>query len=231
MPARLIWSRWHPTPNIRAAEMARHRCSYSFGRVRVAQRVLVVAACHGEQAVSSLRPLITISILGIICLVLYMKINETEPVVPADVAEWDISGDLDIGEVAIGDTPSGGASLGEVSIGDSGGVDLENIDIGGATTAAPPAQTTTTTPAYQATTTAPAFGSAPSFGSTPAYGVGADTTIPPAVTETTAPAMVAPAQPTAQPSTTPVAEKKPAETRRPKQNQKSPALPTACEIQ
>jgi LysM repeat protein len=80
--------------------------------------------------VNSLRPLATISLLGIVGLFLYMKINETEPVIPADVAEW---GDLD--------------ALGNVDIGGTG--DIANIDIGGvpaditvdaqsSTTAAPP---------------------------------------------------------------------------------------------
>lgn len=64
---------------------------------------------------NSLRPLATISLLGIVGLFLYMKINETEPVVPADVAEWgnfDQLGDIDIG--------AGGA--------------IANVDIGGTST-------------------------------------------------------------------------------------------------
>jgi hypothetical protein len=129
--------------------------------VRAAHHALVVAACYGEQAVSSLRPLITISILGIICLVLYMKINETEPVVPADVAEWDLSGDLDIGEVAIDDASTGAPSIGELSIGDPTSGDIGSVDIGGpTTTTAAPAQTTA---APQATTSGPGLGAAPSF--------------------------------------------------------------------
>ena len=74
---------------------------------------------------NSLRPLATISLLGIVGLFLYMKINETEPVVPADVAEW---GNLD--------------QLSNLEIGASG--DFANIEIGGpisesatGTTAAP----------------------------------------------------------------------------------------------
>jgi LysM repeat protein len=190
--------------------------------VRVAQRVLVVAACYGEQAVSSLRPLITISILGIICLVLYMKINETEPVVPADVAEWDISGDLDIGDVAIGEAPVGDPAIGDVSIGDPTGVDVGSVDIG---TTAAPAQTTTAPPAIG---TGPAFGSAPSFGSAPTF-AGADgtnaaaetTAQPTTVNEPAPPAIVAPAQTVPQTTTTPVAEKKPADNKLPP----LPALP------
>jgi LysM repeat protein len=187
--------------------------------VRVAQHELVVAACYGEQAVSSLRPLITISILGIICLVLYMKINETEPVVPADVAEWDISGDLDIGDVAIGEAPVGDPAIGDVSIGDPAGVDVGSVDIGAMTTpsqtTAAPAQTTTAPPA---TTSAPAFGSAPSFGSAPTLNAGAQQTT---VNEPAPPAIVAPAQPVPQTTTTPVAEKKPADNKLPP----LPALP------
>jgi LysM repeat protein len=187
--------------------------------VRAAHHALVVAACYGEQAVSSLRPLITISILGIICLVLYMKINETEPVVPADVAEWDISGDLDIGDVAIGDAPSGDPSIGELSIGDPAGVDVGSVDIGGPTTTAAAAQTTA---APQATTSGPALGAAPSFESAPPYGVSADTSASPATTaEPTPTANLAPAQPVGQPTTTPIAEKKPADNKLPP----LPALP------
>jgi LysM repeat protein len=179
-----------------------------------------VAACYGEQAVSSLRPLITISILGIICLVLYMKINETEPVVPAGVADWDLSGDLDIGEVAIGDAPTGDPSIGELSIGDPAGVDLGSVDIGGSTTTtAAPAQTTA---APQATTSGPALGAAPSFESAPPYGVSADTSASPATTtDPTSTANLAPVQPMDQPITTPVAEKKPADNKLPP----LPALP------
>lgn len=170
---------------------------------------------------SSLRPLITISILGIICLVLYMKINETEPVVPADVAEWDLSGDLDIGEVAIGDAPVGDPTMGDVSIGDPAGVDVESVDIGATTT---PAQTTAVPPA---TGTAPAFGSAPSFGSAQTLDATAETTpaptsvTQPTVTQPTPPAIVAPAQSVTQPVATPVAEKKPTDNKLPP----LPALP------
>jgi LysM repeat protein len=87
--------------------------------------------------VNSLRPLVTISLLGIICLVLYMKINESEPVVPADALEWDMSGDLNIGEADIANNPE----FGELEIGD-------------ATTAAAPQ----TSAEPSTTTSAPAFG-------------------------------------------------------------------------
>ncbi|QDT75882.1 LysM peptidoglycan-binding domain-containing protein [Lacipirellula limnantheis] len=44
---------------------------------------------------SSLRPLATITLLAVVGVVLYMKINETEPVVPEGVGEW--SNQLEIG--------------------------------------------------------------------------------------------------------------------------------------
>lgn len=44
---------------------------------------------------SSLRPLATITLLAVVGVVLYMKINETEPVVPEGVGEW--SSQLEIG--------------------------------------------------------------------------------------------------------------------------------------
>jgi LysM repeat protein len=183
-----------------------NRRFFSFGRVCAAQHMLVVAACYGEQAVSSLRPLITISILGIICLVLYMKINETEPVVPADVAEWDLSGDLEIGEIAIGDDPTGEASMGDVAIGDPAGADLGSVDIGG--------MSGTTTAIPQATTAAPAFATAPSFESAPPFNAAAETTATPATTTNPTPtANLTPAQP--------VVEKNPADNKLPP----LPALP------
>src|SRR5690606_25173803 len=49
----------------------------------------------GGSAVSSLRPLATITLLAVVGVVLYMKINETEPVIPEGVGEW--SSQLDIG--------------------------------------------------------------------------------------------------------------------------------------
>jgi LysM repeat protein len=49
---------------------------------------LGTARLSEEFAVSSLRPLITITILAAVGVVLYMKINETEPVVPAEVGQW-----------------------------------------------------------------------------------------------------------------------------------------------
>jgi hypothetical protein len=55
--------------------------------------------------VSSLRPLLTILLLAAVGVVLYMKINETEPVVPAGVGEW-TAGPLEIGA----GTAAGGAA-------------------------------------------------------------------------------------------------------------------------
>jgi LysM repeat protein len=48
--------------------------------------------------VSSLRPLATITLLAVVGVVLYMKINETEPVIPEGVGEW--SSNLEIGGAA-----------------------------------------------------------------------------------------------------------------------------------
>ncbi|BBO35998.1 LysM peptidoglycan-binding domain-containing protein [Lacipirellula parvula] len=45
---------------------------------------------------SSLRPLATITLLAVVGVVLYMKINETEPVIPEGVGEW-TTGQLEIG--------------------------------------------------------------------------------------------------------------------------------------
>lgn len=100
---------------------------------------------------NSLRPLATISLLGIVGLFLYMKINETEPVVPADVADW---GNLD--------------QLGNLDI----GTDIANIDIGGVNSDSPATATTTAAPYGMAAdaTDAPAAGfeSAPEFSPQPA---------------------------------------------------------------
>jgi LysM repeat protein len=113
---------YHPP----AVGFCRRQCNVCFDAVCRATG-LIVTACHGEQAVNSLRPLATISLLGIVGLFLYMKINETEPVIPPDAAEW---GDLE--------------TLGNIDIGGAG--DIANVDIGGtpgdaaqsSSTAAPP---------------------------------------------------------------------------------------------
>jgi LysM repeat protein len=56
----------------------------------------VILLVVGGSAVSSLRPLLTILVLAAVGVLLYMKINETEPVVPAGVGDW-TAGPLDIG--------------------------------------------------------------------------------------------------------------------------------------
>jgi LysM repeat protein len=57
---------------------------------------LLVVRFAGGIAVSSLRPLITITLLAAVGVLLYMKINEKEPVVPAGVGEW-TAGPLEVG--------------------------------------------------------------------------------------------------------------------------------------
>ncbi len=47
---------------------------------------------------SSIRPLATITLLALIGVFLYMKINETEPPLPTEIADWTMSADLDITE-------------------------------------------------------------------------------------------------------------------------------------
>lgn len=51
----------------------------------------------GGSAVSSLRPLATITLLAVVGVVLYMKINETEPVIPEGVGDWTTGQQLEIG--------------------------------------------------------------------------------------------------------------------------------------
>lgn len=46
---------------------------------------------------SSLRPIIVIVLLTLVGLYSFMKINETEPVIPEDAMEWDLSADIEIG--------------------------------------------------------------------------------------------------------------------------------------
>ncbi len=47
---------------------------------------------------NSLRPVVTIGFLGIVGLFLWMKINETEPVVPEDAVGWNLDAELEIGD-------------------------------------------------------------------------------------------------------------------------------------
>lgn len=51
---------------------------------------------------NSLRPLITIGFLAIVGLFLYMKINETEPVIPEAALEWNLSENIEIGGMSGG---------------------------------------------------------------------------------------------------------------------------------
>jgi LysM repeat protein len=80
--------------------------------------------------VSSLRPLLTILILAAVGVVLYMKINETDPAIPAGVGDW-TAGPLELG----GGTP---------------------VDDAGATTSAPKYAADAPPPFVPGTTTAPA---------------------------------------------------------------------------
>jgi LysM repeat protein len=155
--------------------------------------------------VNSLRPLITISILGIICLLLYMKINETEPIVPAEVAEWDMSadmGNLDIG----GPTESSASGL--------GAADLGSFDGDG------------TTEIVDAQSSPPEFSAAPSFESAPVFSTDTES---PESSNSTPPAFAAVPSTTttttdlapAQAQTTSVAASKPSDSKLPP----LPALP------
>jgi LysM repeat protein len=83
--------------------------------------------------VSSLRPLLTILLLAAVGVVLYMKINETEPAIPAGVGDW-TAGPLELG---------GGAPAADA----------------GATTSAPNYAADAPPPFVPGTTTAPAANS------------------------------------------------------------------------
>ena len=54
---------------------------------------------------NSIRPLATITLLAVVGVFLYFKINEVEPTLPADVADWNLPENIDISE------GSGGAEL------------------------------------------------------------------------------------------------------------------------
>jgi len=49
----------------------------------------------GERAVSSIRPLATITVLALVGVFLYLKINETEPPLPEGVEDWSATTELD----------------------------------------------------------------------------------------------------------------------------------------
>jgi LysM repeat protein len=142
-----------------------------------------------------------------------MKINETEPVIPADAAEW---GDLE--------------TLGNVDIGGAG--DIANVDIGGAPVDA----------AQPSSTAAPPYGdiandtasAPPSHESAPAFAPETSTQAPPAFVpqpvEPAAEVATAPvaddrySQATAAPTTPAASETKPSDSKLPP----LPALPAAA---
>lgn len=59
---------------------------------------IINLARDGVRAVSSIRPLITITVLVLVGAFLYMKINETEPVLPEGVESWTVEQDIEIGD-------------------------------------------------------------------------------------------------------------------------------------
>ncbi len=87
---------------------------------------------------NSLRPLVTVGFLAIVGLFLYMKINETEPVIPEAALEWNLTENIEIGGM------------------DGGGLAQFEPQIVGKSTTAP----TTTAPSFGA---APSFTSAPPY--------------------------------------------------------------------
>lgn len=92
---------------------------------------------------SSIRPLLTITVLAVVGVFLYAKINETEPPLPAGVDDWAVGTDIefDMG----GDMTAGAPSVGEMD----------------AATAAPQFGTDGEAPAFAATAeAAPAFNGA-----------------------------------------------------------------------
>ena len=64
----------------------------------------------GVRAVSSIRPLFTITVLAAVGVFLYMKINETEPPLPEGVEDWSASTDVqfDMGGTAAAEGPQFG---------------------------------------------------------------------------------------------------------------------------
>ncbi|QEG37470.1 LysM peptidoglycan-binding domain-containing protein [Bythopirellula goksoeyrii] len=100
---------------------------------------------------NSLRPLITVGFLAIVGLFLYMKINETEPVIPEAALEWNLSDDVEVGGM------------------DGGGLAQFEPQIVDQSAAAP-----------VPTTTAPAYGASPSFESAPPFNASTQSEPPPA---------------------------------------------------
>ena len=109
---------------------------------------------------SSLRPLLTILLLAAVGVVLYMKINETEPVIPAGVGEW-TAGPLELG----GGAPA--ADAGATTSAPNYAVDAPPPFVPGATVA-PTANTSTTKNAPAAGDEAPSWSPGPAVVSEPA---------------------------------------------------------------
>jgi LysM repeat protein len=65
--------------------------------------------------VSSIRPLATITLLALVGAFLYLKINETEPQLPGEIADWEMPAELDISESpdmpSFDDSPIGAAPV------------------------------------------------------------------------------------------------------------------------
>ena len=97
---------------------------------------------------SSIRPLATITLLALVGVFLYMKINETEPELPQDIADWTMPAELEISQ-----SPAV-SSFGENSS-EPAPLAIESGPAPAATSAAP--AFSTSTPAA----TAPAFSSSP----------------------------------------------------------------------
>jgi LysM repeat protein len=100
--------------------------------------------------VSSIRPLATITLLALVGAFLYLKINETEPQLPADIADWQMSVELDIS-----DSPAvpGFAESSPAPVSTSSAPDF-----------APATPRTSTAPAFNSSPSAPAV---PDFSATP----------------------------------------------------------------
>lgn len=97
---------------------------------------------------SSIRPLATITLLALVGVFLYMKINETEPQLPADIAEWTMPAELDISQSPA--APSFGESSSAPAL--------------AATSSAPSVPAASSAPSFSAT---PPTSTAPSFSSSP----------------------------------------------------------------
>jgi LysM repeat protein len=103
--------------------------------------------------VSSLRPLLTILLLAAVGVVLYMKINETEPAIPAGVGDW-TAGPLELG----GGAPA--ADAGATTSAPNYAADAPPPFVPGTTTA-PAANTSTTKNAPAAGDEAPSWSPGP----------------------------------------------------------------------